>query len=209
MGKIRFMLRVGWKLTISGLGIIVTLLVAGCSSSGNGNSADEQAKPRIVVSSPAVQQRGRVPERFHCREDEVWLPLKWTRVPVGTVELILVSSISRFEEQLGRPKAHLQSVNLLGGLSSRLRQLKPGADPDRSYRKTHFTDLCPSRSKITGMVFVIYAMGQQQYRLRQIQELELTDLEGLEASALASGSLRVLYGRSGSSSVEGSSSQTP
>jgi hypothetical protein len=38
-------------------------------------------------------------------------------------------------------------------------------------------------------------MPQVDYQLRQVNELELSDLERLDESALASGSLAVYYGR--------------
>jgi hypothetical protein len=125
----------------------------------------------------------------------MWLPLRWSEAPPGTDELILVNSVIHFENRIGAPRAHVFSADVLAALSPERRRIEVKETPKGSYWKTHYGRFCPPRNEKSGMVFSIYAMPQVDYRLRQVNELELADLEALDRSALASGSLAVFYGQ--------------
>jgi len=181
---------------------LLSLPIVGCGgSTSSERSVAASKRGKLIVRSPAVAPLHTVPSHYGCRKNAVWLPLEWSQVPAGTKELVLVTSLSRFKTSGGTsktsdggPKAKLAGVSALAGLGPDLRQLRVGQKPVGSYRKAHLSPLCPSRSTVSGMVFVVYAMPFRQH-LRRIPELELSDLEGLQAEAVASGSLRVLYGR--------------
>jgi hypothetical protein len=125
----------------------------------------------------------------------MWLPLEWGELPTGTAEVILVNSVIHFENRLGAPKAHIFSADVLAALSPERRGIGAGERPSGSYWKTHYGRFCPPGGYRSGMVFSIYAMPEVDYQLRQVDELELADLERLDESALASGSLAVYYGQ--------------
>jgi hypothetical protein len=168
--------------------------LSGCGGSdGRADQPEPPAKPQLVLTSPVVEAKERIPSQYRCRSKAVWLPLEWRRVPKGTVELILVSSRSRFIDSGERRKASLRGIEMIGGLKPDLRRLKVGQKPRGSFATTHDPNFCPPRSILSGIVFAVYAMPRKQH-LEKLPTLFTTTLEGIEAASIASGSLPVYYG---------------
>ena len=183
--------------------LIFVCLLSGCSdsegvtSSSQGQSTtSSKENGKLIVRSPVVKSREVIPRRYSCQEKEVWLPLEIAGVPSQAVELILVASRSGFHRDKGEKRAQLISLNLLGSISPDLKYLEVGAQPAGSFWKKHYKGFCPDASEvgISGFVFVVYAMRNRlAEKLKKIVYLYPSEVDELERSAIASGSLAVLY----------------
>ena len=172
------------KKVLAGLPVFASLLL-GCG--GNPlEGVKEPQRPALTVESSAVESGRWIPSQYRCVDETVWLPLEWSKVPQGTQEIIVVRSVSRFQQSKGGKPAVI-GVEVLAGMNPRQRGLRIGEKPIGSYVKRHASQFCPSRARVSGIVFVVYAMPFRQ-------NLQSSKLRQLEASALAAGSLNVLYG---------------
>lgn len=190
--------------------VALVLLSVGCGADTRSPTQDQHvprgepigaSQGRLVVRSPVVLAGQRLPSQYICQEEGVWLPLEIAGVPSEAVELVFVSSRSEVRREEGKPKmAQLISLNLLGGLSPDLGNLKVGAQPLGSFWRRHYSGLCPSADDpgVSGFVFVVYAMKDRlANRLKKIVYLYPSEVEELEKSAIASGRLAVLYDNDG------------
>jgi hypothetical protein len=170
---------------------MAAIVAGGCGGPAKSESPEDPGLARLTLEGPAPRL-GHVPARYPCSERSIWFPLRWSAVPSGTRELILVSSVSRLPRPSEGQHSKLLGITLIGGLSSRLRSLSVGPLPAGAYLKMH-SPICRRRDKRHGVVFVLYAMATRQ-PLRKIGEPQLTTLKDIRASALAVGSLPVVYG---------------
>jgi Raf kinase inhibitor-like YbhB/YbcL family protein len=109
----------------------IAALVSGC---GGGEKPDEplpSPAAKLQLRSPAFRDGGTIPKRFSCDGPELSPPLRWSAVPRGTRELVLVvedpdadrfvhwtvlgieRSETRFEEG-GVPAGAVQTKNSFG-----------------------------------------------------------------------------------------------
>jgi Raf kinase inhibitor-like YbhB/YbcL family protein len=83
--------RVGLVLVLGGC---VSWVVAGCGASHSATSSAPapavQLAGSLRLSSPVFAQNGSIPRAFTCQGRDVSPPLRWTGVPAGTRELVLV-----------------------------------------------------------------------------------------------------------------------
>lgn len=71
--------------------LIAAAAIAGCG--GGGSSATTSASsspPGFHLTSPAFAAGGRIPSAYTCSGPGAALPLRWTGVPTGTQELVLI-----------------------------------------------------------------------------------------------------------------------
>lgn len=113
----------------------------------------------ISFSSPAVEPSGLVAKGFRC-EQNLWLPLRWGKVPSSTEELALY--IGRFENVAGGGSLSLQvpAGTLTLGISPALHELNhyPPGTFTATYRGDH---LCPHRGG-GHYVYELFALSKGQ-----------------------------------------------
>jgi Raf kinase inhibitor-like YbhB/YbcL family protein len=82
------------RLVLPLLAVLAALAVAGCDSEEEEESGVKEPLPagpeRIRLKSPAFQPDARIPKRFTCDGEDTSPPLRWSRLPRGTLELALL-----------------------------------------------------------------------------------------------------------------------
>jgi Raf kinase inhibitor-like YbhB/YbcL family protein len=72
--------------------VLIAVALAGCG--GGGGDAVQGTAPnapeKIELSSPAFQEGGTIPKRFTCDGAGTSPPLRWSGVPAGSKELLLL-----------------------------------------------------------------------------------------------------------------------
>jgi len=142
--------------TVSGaltLGLVVLgLVMAGCGSSGaesqsaqSANASKKGPKGVIKVVSPAFEKGGAIPAHYTCDGADTSPPLRWTKAPEGTAELVLL-----IVDQSGHGPGGEEIIWSVAGLQPQLTSIAPGKLPagavvGRNGRgHTHYS-VCPRK----------------------------------------------------------------
>jgi phosphatidylethanolamine-binding protein (PEBP) family uncharacterized protein len=167
--------------------LLLGLALSGCSGA-------EEEKPELQVEIPVLGDGFRIPQRHQCREGAVWLPVEWSRVPRETAELVLVMSISEMKRSRQAVNSSLIGHVVVGKLNPKLRRVRLGDLPSGASLHTDLPDLvCPPGSSEYGLVFTVYALPDK-FHLGRRQTVDLSAIEALEESSIASGYALTLYG---------------
>jgi Raf kinase inhibitor-like YbhB/YbcL family protein len=71
--------------------VLIAVALAGCGGGGNAvQGTAPNAPEKIALSSPAFQEGGTIPKRFTCDGAGTSPPLRWSGVPAGSAELLLL-----------------------------------------------------------------------------------------------------------------------
>jgi hypothetical protein len=146
---------------------LATLLFCGCVGIPGPMPSIKYANlvarsPTIMLTSPALMAGNVIPARYVCGRG-VWLPLRWSQVPVKTVELIL------FIGALGAPRAAtgggvwtpIVGGKLIVGILPSLHRLDPGGVPRGAVELMRpRIPACPSRIGGSRFVFRLFAFAR-------------------------------------------------
>lgn len=178
-------------------GLSLAVLLAACGSSAEPASNDAELTERKVLSvrSSAITSNSKVPSSYTCSEDSIWLPLEWSKVPVGTKKIVLGITVNRITREEGAVSASLDTEWIVGNLDPDLRRLPAGNLPSGAFITGHNVDKpnCPPRSRESGVVFTVYAI-RSGLRLKSFENIALSTFERIESVTLASGLLATVYG---------------
>ena len=80
------------RLRLPVLALVFTLAATACSDDRDSASSPTSVLrlETLAVTSPAFDEGEEVPERFSCEGENVPPPLRWSDIPEGTRELVLV-----------------------------------------------------------------------------------------------------------------------
>lgn len=181
---------------------LTTALTFGCGSEQkleDKSALSQDAK--LFVRSPALYRGGvaleLVPRRYSCRKRSLWLPLRWSRPPQGTGEIVVALSVSELTSTDGAIRSRLVDEWAVGGLIPSRRSLAVGRLPKRAFlvrRELASTaPPCPPRSTKSSILISVYAMPARGF-IQQGGILTTRRIEILSEKALAVGSVGVRYG---------------
>lgn len=135
------------RLTAAPLAALVALAVIGCggtTSRSPATTAQAPPTPGFKISSPAFSPGARIPALYTCASRDISLPLRFSGVPRGTKELVL---IMRDIDAPGGNFTHWA----LAGISPRDTGLRAGAVPStaragrNSFGSLGYRGPCPPR----------------------------------------------------------------
>ena len=116
----------------------------------------------LTLTSPAFADNEFVPVQYTCDGDNISPPLKWSDVPDGTVELVLI-----FEDPDGPGgMGGTQVYWVLFGLDPASGGLEEGKVPagavggKNDYGRTDWAGPCPPRGRAHRYVFTLFAVKQ-------------------------------------------------
>lgn len=207
--------RIGTRLNrgaVLGALALVVLIAVGCGSdsetSGSGSvqnpdrgaakAADRDAVPTLALRSSVLSQAGglaRVPDRYRCRKNEIWLPLEWSKPPAGTYEITLVTEIHR-PARAEVSASTLQTEWVVGGLPPTTRKLQVGRLPKGAFitgRQGGPPD-CPSQLEESRVVYSLLALPPDGFHAGAGERIDSEMVEALSDGASARGQIAMLYG---------------
>lgn len=174
--------------------LIGVIWISACGGSSDKSLPTDSRKAHLAVSSKALSGGLRIGGRFRCREDEVWLPLEWSRVPLRTAEVVVVIGLSPITRIEGTASASLANEVVIAGVDPTERRLRTGRLPDGVYILSHEAGPdCPLWSEETGVTFSVYALPSK-HPISPSQSIKLSTIHGLSKEAIAAGMLPALYG---------------
>jgi phosphatidylethanolamine-binding protein (PEBP) family uncharacterized protein len=140
--------------SIASAALLLAIMSAGCGSGSSTGSAKKQAV--IPLTSVAIKS-GAIPARYTCDGADISPPLKWSGVPVGTNEVVLVA--------LGLTPSHaVSSVEwAIAGVKPGLDGLKAGEMPPGAFLEEASDgqrrySICPPKGQAQLYEFVLYAV---------------------------------------------------
>lgn len=183
------------------------LCVQGCGGPADTEMSQQQASSgglrveaasELMVRSPALENghaSEKLPLRYRCSESFIWLPLEWGTVPEGTSEVVVTIVARTLHRRGNAVSSELFSEWVIGGLSPGTHVLYPGPLPSGAFVTGHNVNIsnCPPRSQETGFVFTVIALPEG-HQLQNIDSIDLSTIEDLEARALAKGYVLATYG---------------
>jgi Raf kinase inhibitor-like YbhB/YbcL family protein len=113
---------------LSAIGRITSSLRAGEETLILNQPAFAGARAEVVVTSPAFEDGGTIPARYTVSGEEISPPLKWSNLPDGTREIVLI--MEDYDVPLPKPVVHLIAY----GLSPASPGLVEGALPNPNTR---------------------------------------------------------------------------
>lgn len=138
-------------------------------------------KPKISVTSPVLMKGGVIPSGYTCAAD-VWLPVRWGRLPAGTREVVLY--FGSYGDP--RPQGRSETVSRLvaaGGVirvNPGLHRLRVGHLPAGASVVSESTvPICPPRHPGQRFAFTLYALSAEH-------RITNADLRSTTAHALLS-----------------------
>jgi len=75
---------------LAALAVTLAPALAACGKSARRTQSTTAAPRSLTLSSPAFAAGGPIPRRYTCDGGDVSLPLRWSGVPQGTQELVVV-----------------------------------------------------------------------------------------------------------------------
>ncbi len=70
--------------------LLVAAVTAGACSDGRQARSGQAAPTGMRITSPEIEDGGRIPERYSCEGENVPPPLRWEGTPSGTAQLAVV-----------------------------------------------------------------------------------------------------------------------
>lgn len=182
-----------------GVALVVSALSVGCGGLDSENTDAENesllGKSDVLkVKSPTLGSSGAIPVGVRCRPYSVWVPLRWSSVPVDTREIVVSISFDEFRSREGGGvESVLVSEEIIGNLAPDMQRLTAGPVPDGAFIKHHYAGgYCPPTDRESGLVFSVFALPAGN-RLKRFEAIGLSTVKALEGRALASGSLLASY----------------
>lgn len=189
-----------WLIPLVGGLVLIGSLTGFGFVGGSQTSPVTEARKVLSVKSPALTADGlgemKIPNRFQCRENAIWLPLRWSKIPGNTSEVVVVISVSRIKRKQGSVTTAHETEWVVGGLGPDQRMLKVGAVPKGAFMKGHEVGIpdCPSRLHESGMVFAVYALPRPGFHPTRTERISSATVALISESAVASGLTATLYG---------------
>ncbi len=133
------------------------------STSATSSGASKSAKPAIgmiTLSSPAFGKGSKIPTRYTCDGANESPPLKWSKVPAGTKQMLLFVL-----DLAAGPQGALRWA--VGGIDPTANGFSSNAIPagavlgKNSAGKAAWAGICPSKGKPHNVVFLLYALRKK------------------------------------------------
>jgi Raf kinase inhibitor-like YbhB/YbcL family protein len=133
------------------------------SASSTASAAAKSAKPAVgtvAFSSPAFGKGSKIPVRYTCDGANESPPLKWSRLPAKTAQLLLFVL-----DLAGGPKGSIRWS--VGDISPQVHSFAANSIPAgavvglNSLGKADWAGVCPSKGKPHNYVFLLYALRKK------------------------------------------------
>lgn len=127
----KLVLEVGALRWIAFLALVCVLGLAGCGGTEADRRSSETGTDRaLAVASLARSGAGTIAKSYACSDNEVWFPVKWSRVPHETQETAIYVSLSRRVEARDATTRFVVVARwLIFGLRPERRELRTGRLP--------------------------------------------------------------------------------
>jgi Raf kinase inhibitor-like YbhB/YbcL family protein len=171
--------------------VVIAVLVLGACSSGEQPTPD--VRETIEVSSPVLEEGGRVPTRFTCDGEDLSPPLAWAGIPENVAELALTVADP---DAPGGTFVHWAVY----GIDPSIDHVEPGSGPpdaregENDFGETGYGGPCPPEGGAAHRyVFTVWALTGSL----ELEEGATGDavFAAIEKTASAKGALTARYER--------------